>query len=354
MKVAGYRLLFLGLLIGLLSAAALAQPSVWFTPADETADFLTLFEQPDLWARSRSQIQVFKFGPKQVGAGKAEMNSLQDLEKVDAFRKLQTWGIAVAIEAPSVKPWDCTAVQARKMTVNYIKNVKKANGVVRYIAMDEPMAAGFDKCSIGMEEIADRTARYITELSTDPELQALGSPVEIGDIEGYPRRSVQDIEHFVKALESRGAKLAFFHIDANIHRLDVLNAHGHNEERNDLRELQRFFRAEGISFGVIFWPGYNPVSTEKIYYDRTMAWVRRVHQAIGKPDQCIFQSWIVRGGLSCSDADPNCNMQNPMCSSSDRPDCGKKSVPVNLPENDPEIFSATRLLNDGLRVLNGH
>jgi hypothetical protein len=349
------RFLMLALLgFTLWPASAHAQDDVWFSPANEGEDFIKLFQSPDLWATSRSQIKVLKFGPRQVGAGKPELNSLQDMQNVDAFAKLKSWGIDVAIEAGAIKPGDCAAVRGKQATVTLIKNVKKSNGLVRFIAMDEPIASGRSKCGEDIDEIANNTAAYMKAVSSDPELEALGSLPEVGDIEGYPSTSVQDIERFVQALESRGAKPKFFHLDANVHRLDVLARDGKNNEQGDLRELKRFFQAQGIPLGIIFWPGYNPVATDKIYYDRTMEWVRRVHKAIGKPDQSIFQSWVVRGGKNCSENDPACSMTNPMCSPSDPPECGKKSVPVTVPDNNPQIYSETRLIKDALKVLNGH
>jgi hypothetical protein len=189
--------------------------------------------------------------------------------------------------------------------------------------------------------VARETAAYIRSFS--------GNGPQVGDIEAYPSRSVADLEGWIKALENQGAKPAFFHLDANIHRLDVdrrVDATG------DLRELKRFFLAEQIPFGIIFWPGYNPVTSEQNYYERTMSWVRRVEAAIGRPDHVIFQSWVVRGGQNtCSNTDPRCNMQNPMCTPSDPASCGKKSVPVNLPDNDPGVFSHTRLIVDALKIL---
>jgi hypothetical protein len=57
-----------------------------------------------------------------------------------------------------------------------------------------------------------------------------------------------------------------------------------------------------------------------------MAWVRTVNEAIGKPQQVIFQSW-----------------QGPAKD-------GFNEVPINLPEGDPSVYSHTRLLLDGLAV----
>jgi hypothetical protein len=308
-------------------------------------------ERVRAWAKSRAQIGVFKFGPQQVKAiGQPPVNSFDQLVKVDAFRKLREWSIDVAIEAPAVKPWDCTAVKARQMTVGYIKTVKTAGGLVRFIAMDEPLAAGLTQCKQSTDEIVQKAAAYIKALSTDSELQALGALPEVGDIEAYPFKSVAELEHWIKALESQGAKPKFFHLDVNVHRLDVSPQ---IDARGDLRELKRFFAAEHIPFGVIFWPGYNPVNSDKNYYDRTMSWIRRVHEAIGRPDQAIFQSWVVRGGMTaCANTDPRCTATTPMCQPLDPPGCGTHDTPVNLPENDPRVFSHLRLLSEGLRLLN--
>lgn len=188
----------------------------------------------------------------------------------------------------------------------------------------KPLAAGPSKCSLNYDDVVERTAAYIRLLSTDTSLGSINSIPEVGDIEAYPATSAQDLERWIKSLEAKGAKPRFFHLDVNVHRLDVSPE---IDYQRDLRELKRFFQSENIPFGVIFWPGYNPENSEKDYYDRTMTWVKKVHQAIGRPDQSIFQSWILRTG-------------------------GNKSIPVNLPENVPSIYSHTKLINDGLEVLN--
>jgi hypothetical protein len=68
--------------------------NTWFGPDNDTQDLLDLFSKPDSWARSRSQIGVFKFGPQQLKeTGQPSVNSLDQLVKVDAFRKPRSWGI---------------------------------------------------------------------------------------------------------------------------------------------------------------------------------------------------------------------------------------------------------------------
>ena len=326
-----------------------AVPSVWFAPDSETPDLVEMFRRPELWAESRSHISVFKFGPLQVrSTGKPPVNSVDDLARVGAFQKLGTWGIDIAIEAPSIKPWDCTAVHARQMTADYIRSVKVAGGKVRFIAMDEPMASGLVQCHDSVDAALDKTVDYIKQLSADPDLAAQGLTPEVGDIEAYPSQGVAGIERWVEGLERRGAKPRFFHLDINVHRLDVDHT---IDAQRDLRELARFFRANHIPFGVILWPGYNPVASDRVFHDLTLSWTRRVHQAIGQPDQVIVQSWVVRGGAACSLTDPKCDMLHPHCAPTDGPNCGKHSVPQNLPDSDPSAFSLTQTMLDALRVL---
>jgi hypothetical protein len=117
---------------------------------------------------------------------------------------------------------------------------------------------------------------------------------------------------------------------------------------DDLQTLESFFRAARIPFGVVLWSGYDPESSDRSYYTHVMRWAARVHAAIGAPDQTIFQSWVRRSSVKCV-AGVHCGPSNRwMCSPAD---CGKASVPINLPDGDPAIFSHTRLINDALAIL---
>ncbi|QLH38463.1 MAG: hypothetical protein HWD60_05170 [Defluviicoccus sp.] len=139
----------------------------------------------------------------------------------------------------------------------------------------------------------------------------------------------------------------FFHLDINVHYVDV---HPEIDLSADLRALKTFYRSEGIPFGIIFWSGYGPLNSDRAYYDHTMNLVRRVKAAIGQPDQVIFQSWIKRSSVSCGTADEQCRSIS--CTPEDPPYCGQKSIPLNLPEDDPNAFTHTRLINDATNVLN--
>jgi hypothetical protein len=150
-------------------------------------------------------------------------------------------------------------------------------------------------------------------------------------------------------LKRNGVSPTHFHLDVNIHRLDVSPK---IDLAADLGHLAEFLRAENISFGIILWSGYNPAPSDKAYFDRTLAWTKRVRTVVGIPDQVIVQSWVRRSSPPrCTDIDPSCTHPKLRCTSQDPPGCGQKDVPINLPEDDPSIFSHTRLINETLGIL---
>jgi hypothetical protein len=138
-------------------------------------------------------------------------------------------------------------------------------------------------------------------------------------------------------------------LDVDVNDVDVRGAR--LDLASDLRDLRSFFQAEGIPFGIIFWSGHDPEPTDISFFNHVMDWVRRVRAAIGKPDQSIFQSWVRRSSITCNGQIRCDSANNLKCSSADPEYCGKRSVPINLPESDATVFSHTRLINEALSVL---
>ena len=333
----------------MLFKASSCQPAqaaeLWFAPDNDTPDYLDLFRRPDLWSKSRTQISVIKLGPQQAGGhNPSGKNTLSELHDANAFRLLAQWGIRLAIEVPAVKPWDCTGHVAAKMTLQLVENIRKAGGDVRFLSMDEPYVSGMIFCKDNMENTAAKTAEYVREINRkEPQIQ-------VGDIEVYPYFRIEQLKDWLTAaLERYGVRPAHFHLDVNVHRLDVSP---NIDLAADLGSLELFLHGKGIPFGIILWNGYNPAPTDKAYFDRTMRWVERVHGAIGLTDQIIFQSWILRSSPRCADTDPACYPDKLRCTPDDPPGCGQKTVPINLPEDDPNVYSHTRLINEALDMLN--
>jgi hypothetical protein len=329
------------LLTTMPSAKALERQDVWLSSDDNAPDMLDLFRRPELWARARERIGVFKFAPHHVTSGIAGMhNSYGALKEADAFAALRKWGIKIATEEGAVKEWDCTGARTPVGTEARMANIAAANAVLQIVAMDEPLVSGRGPCGLSIDEIAQRTAAYVAAVKASKETQASGAP-EFGDIEPYPGIAVPTLIEWIKALEAHGFKPAFLHLDINIHYLDV---HPEIPLGDDLRILARFFRDAGIPLGVIFWSGYDPLNSDHAYYDHVMDLAGRVKAAIGTPDQ----SWVTRSPIACPRSDTECLKQP--CSPTDPPYCGEKSIPLNLPDNDPAAFTQTRLVRDVLAL----
>jgi hypothetical protein len=333
-----------GILIVVLSgvvASASARPpvQVWLAPDNDTPDLLDLFRRPDLWNRARSQISVLKLGPQQLGGGNPKkINTLADLTRVDAFRLLRTWGIKLALEVPT----DCSEETMVRRVHNLVGSAHAAGGEVESVSMAGLLVSAVRGCK---DNYADATTKSATFMR---ELRASAPTLVVGDIESYPAQRPAQIEQWLLALIKLGAAPQYLHLDANIHLLD---AHPEIDAAADLRALRDFLRAHDIQFGIIFWSGYNPEPSDQAFFDHAMNWVRRVHAAIGAPDQAVFQSWVLRSSAGCSDTDPNCKQASPGCPPVGTPSCGLKTVPVNLPEDGPNVFSLTRLVNEAVGTL---
>lgn len=337
--------------------AAAPFPSVWLAPAPASPDLLDMFRRPELWARTRPQIQVFHFSPAQLDGRHALVaNDLSDLAAVDAFRKLRGWGMQTAIGAPAVKGWDCAGRKTQADTVREIGNLARAGGRVDWVTMDEPLAAGIGAnkrsgCRLGIDTVAAEVAAYVQGVSASPEVLAAGPAPRFVDIEAYPATGIDQIEQFVAALDAHGFRPAGFFLDIAF-RFVERKPEIHARMAEDLRTLRDFLHARHIAFGVVFWSGWDPVGSDEAYYARVIKWARFVHAALGHADADVFSSWVRRCDGRNAGGDLACTRTNLGCAPSDR-FCGQKSVPVNLPDNDPEIFSHTRLIAESLRILHG-
>ena len=342
------------------------EDQVWFTPNIASVDMLDLFNSPEQWDSARSQIDVFKFYTVQVGTGgwgcvghpayNCGDNHLENFVDAHAFWKLALWDIDIAVESfftppiMSVDPLECsTSEHVFALTldgsINVIQNVQSNGGTVRYLAMDEPMRqwlpeyyyiywGGTDPrpCladSIGV--IADHMAAYILQM------EEWFPSVEIGHIELYPEVGIDQLKEWIIALEARGVTLPFLHIDVNGPRVDQYISLGMDTDVvADLTELESFLAARGIAFGIIFTDPYwgsqawePDVYDDQFYYERTMNWVTFVNDADLAYDHSIYQSWVF-----------------PVYTTG----YGPNEIPINLPEDDPAVYSHTRLINEALSI----
>jgi hypothetical protein len=345
------------------------EDQVWFTPNIASVDMLDLFNCPEQWPSARSQIDVFKFYTVQVGTGgwscvghpayNCGDNHLENFVAAHAFWKLALWDIDIAVESfftgpiMSYDPVVCSTsehVLALSLdgSVNVIQSVRANGGTVRYLAMDEPMRrwlpeyyyvywGGTDPrpcLADSLGALADDVAAYMLQM------QEWYPSVEIGHIELYPEVGIDQLKEWVVALEARGVTLPFLHIDVNGPRVDQYISLGMDTDVvADLAELQSFLEAHGVAFGIIFTDPYwgsqawDPdVYDDQFYYERTMNWVNVVNDAELEYDHSILQSWVF-----------------PVYTTG----YGPNEIPINLPEDDPAVYSHTRLINEALSVAVG-
>jgi hypothetical protein len=307
-----------------LPAIDLGEPLVWYAPNMGSVDFPELFSRPERWSSARDRVDVFQFYGNTVSGDPYDIggdNVLDTFVDVGAFGRLHDWDIATAIETGVIKWFACTHGSWAEYANRGIDNVESNGGRVSFVAMDEPLLGGQISeggvgCDYTPEEAAAEVAAFVTAVRAEhPE-------VEVGTIEAYPHYPIRELEAWITALGRAAARPAFFHLDVDIERVRV---EGQNVAA-DLRRLRGFCDELGVPFGVILTSNWTAAGSDEGYYDSTLQWASMVNDGMGKPTHVILQSW-----------------QGPAAS-------GRHEVPVNLPEDDPDVHSHTRLLLEAVDV----
>ena len=345
------------------------QDQVWFTPNIGSVDMLDLFESPERWATARSNLQVFKFYMTQVGSdgwsctvmphANCGDNHLQNFIDNDAFSKLDSWGIDIAIESffagpvASLDPIVCTSDEqvfnlTLNGTANVINNVNANGGTVRYLAMDEPIRQWYPTqyyiltgqpdprpcLTDSLDVLADHVAAYILFMQ-----DALPS-VLIGHIELYPEVGVNQLKEWILALEERGVALPFLHLDVHGPRVTQYIDFGIDVDvAADLIELESFLTERNIALGVIVtdinWDAQlweEGEYDDAAYFSRTMEWVNELIPVAESIDHFVFQSWVF-----------------PYYTTGP----GPNQIPTNLPDDDVALPTHTRLITTAVPILQG-
>ncbi|HUG54904.1 MAG TPA: hypothetical protein VMR21_14940, partial [Vicinamibacteria bacterium] len=294
---------------------------VWFAPNVGSPDLLELFTDPEAWRVARRSTDVFKFYAQQLLADRPRdcpecgENLFPELARVEAFTRLNAWGLGIGIEVGAIKPWGCVASATVPQARRAMRRVEDRRAVVTDLALDEPLL-GAQGCQLTLEEAAIHTAAFARES------RAARPYLRVGIIEPYPVFSADTLLAWVEALRGHGFTPSFLHLDVDRRHAGQLGA----DVGGDLLKLRTAMEAQGIPFGVIFWSDVG--TSDEAYYGDAMGWLTAVGAAIGEPTHSIFQSWV-------ESAD------------------GRRAVPSNVPEADATAFTHTRLLNEGLADLRG-
>jgi hypothetical protein len=337
-------------------------PQVWYGSNLGSADLLDMFSSPDDWTLARSRIDVLLLSGSQVATAgwsctvlpqhDCADNHLDNLVAIGAFEKLGDWGINIAIESffagpvASLNPVACsddTSVLNLTLdgSLNVIAGVHSNDGAVASLRMDEPLRqwmptwyyqqsgqADPRPCLVDtLQEVADHVVPYLQQMKT------WYPDIKIGHVELYPEVGVEALKQWITLLEDNDVPLPYLHLDVHYPRVLQYISFGLGlDMAADLAELEAFTAEHGVDFGVIYtdvqWDSqlWDPSEyDDQTYYDHTIEWIDLVEASGIEPPHLVYQSWVEP--YFTTGAGPN-------------------QIPVNLPEDDPTVFSGTRLLNE--------
>ena len=298
----------LSALAGLLAAPAVQAQEVWLapqasvppSPLHRAVDFMDLFRPDAPWRATAARVKVFKLYASFLGpASQDQVNAI--------VADLNRRHIAIALEAgvidvgPISTHPPCGGLglvegygvpeQARAIA----DKIKRAGGVVRYIAMDEPLwyghfftgkPGGQPGCHSSVGEIARLVVPTLSAYVDAFPTVAIGDvePSDVADQPGW-RAVMADWGRAYQA--AMGRPLAFFHLDIPWARPDA------QKTALDLFAFAESLKRQGMveKVGVIY--DASPMAPGDA------AWVREAQSHIRflemdnglRPDHAVFQSW---------------------------------------------------------------
>ncbi len=301
---------------------------IWFTPNFGTEDYMDLFTKEDQWPHARANIDVFSFYQQSIlNTDSIYCKPCGDVSYINllaagAFSKLKQWNIDIAMESIAIDGnLGCEAEAGIPQTLHAMNNIYQGGGEVAYIALDSSYLRGVQTggpaipCKYTIQRSAQEVAEYITTI------KSLHPSIKIGDVEPLPYFRAQQHIDWVLELERQGITLDFYHLDVSRNTAKAWNV----DVAPDIQQLKTFFANKNIPFGIIYW-GDTLESTDASFYNNVLQWVTYLKDRDLIADHHIFQSWHT---------DPQ----------------GNQRIPINLPEDDSNVYSMTRLLTDGLALL---
>lgn len=261
---------------------------------ESESDYFDLFKPEAEWSKSAQYITVFM-----INGGLLLRQS--DDEAKAVFADLKRRHIALAIEMGlATARQDSSGHQACGANVEGMttpnatrviaERIKKDGGVLRYVAMDEPLwyghhFSGANACHFSLSELAGTIAPNVAIL------QELFPSVEIGDVEpigaasNVPADWIDQIAQWIQVYQQVvGQKLTFFHADVA----------WSSPWRQQLGAVKRVAHDHGLNFGVIYDGGSaGKQESDELWTQEAGQRFRIVESSPAlAPDHAIFQSWV--------------------------------------------------------------
>lgn len=291
-------------------------PELWLAPNAGSEDLRGLWRGPARWARVRKHVSTLQLYRQNLRQPHGDVHAaLVGPNTIDSLRESGLDGLAldglrvrVALEAPAYKG-PGTMIGNAQATRQAVRTCQRLGIQVSAVSMDEPMVAA---------RRADEDMLLVAGLIE--EHFDLG--VAMGDIEAWPYLSVQEhlewIEVLACQLKRAGRPLAHYHLDVDVRALR--QEHPSSSDltlalRRALEAIGGACRDRGITFGVIV-PGYVPGADQDVdVWGEGARWILgKVWGVAPWVPRVIVQSW-------------------------QGPEGGARTVPRNLPEQDPSTLT---------------
>ena len=263
-----------------------------------------LITQPEQWETLRPRVGALLCTARAMIAQHADDGELET-----AMQRLRMLQVPLEIEVGALKEWGKTGEATYHAQTAEWDRILGAGGDILSFAMDEPLICARERMDMPPEIAMEFAA---TETATFVELVSRNYPgILIGDVEGYPYLSADEIIAWIDLLESRLRERGVRGLD--FFRLDIDTMHFIARSGGDwhgVRRIEEHCRQRGLPLSVVYWAANYPAAQRmKIADDRT--WYAAIMQmgfeyayTGGKPDQYVIESWVGAPEKTLPETDP--------------------------------------------------
>jgi hypothetical protein len=247
-----------------------------------SVDYMDLFRANAQWNTVAKQVDVFKIGPGFAISGNREQLTrvISGLRERNIALALESGLLAASIDCPKRDEAHISGKEVAFM----LDRIRTLGGVLRYVAVDEPVTYGRrprkdGSCAESLEEIAQQLAPNISLVrSFFPDAQ-IGTNEVVGDSADL----VSDVEAFASVFQRvTGHPLAFLHADVDWSPTALEN----------LTNIWHFATSRRIAFGVIY-DAVGGVHSDREWTESAQQHIKQVEVEMGiRPDAAIFQTWV--------------------------------------------------------------
>lgn len=259
---------------------------------DGSDDYFDLFEQPELWADSLAELDVFKLHGWMV------KHYLTDARLVMIDDVLRRHGVALMIEAEPLAPPDpaeCDHTESFEgpYELESLRRLRDLGVDVAAVAIEQPLhmahlMTGPGACRYTLDRIFDELVVWRDDVRDIYPDAAFGTIEAVWDI-----TTAADYERWHDGwLAASGEPFAFQHLDINWLRPDWIDA---------ALDIEAVVEERGIPFGILYNGGL--ASTNDEFIRRTMLRVAEYEAAGGSPAHTMFQSWVEQPDRALPDDD---------------------------------------------------